>query len=133
MCTSQLSDASSAVWTRLSGTRSRSALRSVTWTTSQPSSPGTRSMSPDEPQSGQHAMRVVVGAPTDEGQHAGHRCRAERVGAQAHRHPLELGGVIAGDQQLHLASLWRQAGEIVLHHLDARRVGRLAEACHAFG
>ena len=49
ICTSQLSDASSAVCTRLSGTRSRSDLRSVTLTTSQPSSPGTRSISPESP------------------------------------------------------------------------------------
>ena len=49
MCTSQFSDASRAVWIRLSGTRSRSALRSVTWTTSKPSSPGMRLISPVRP------------------------------------------------------------------------------------
>ena len=82
MCTSQLSEASSAVWMRLSGMRSRSALRSVTWTTSQPSSPGTRSISPVRPEAGQHAVGVVVGAPADEGQHPGHRLGAECLGAQ---------------------------------------------------
>ena len=49
MWTSQLSDASSAVWIRLSGMRSRSALRSVTWMMSKPSSPGMRSISPVRP------------------------------------------------------------------------------------
>ena len=49
------------------------------------------------------------------------------------RHPLEFSGVVTGDQQLHLASLRRQGGEIVVHDLDARRAGQLAEACHAVG
>ena len=49
MWTSQLSDASSAVWIRLSGTRSRSLSRSVTYTMSKPSSPGVRVISPVSP------------------------------------------------------------------------------------
>ena len=49
MWTSQFSEASSAVWIRLSGTRARSALRSVTYTTSQPASPGVRLISPVSP------------------------------------------------------------------------------------
>ena len=83
MCTSQLSDASSAVWTRLSGTRSRSALRSVTYTTSQPSSPGDAVDLAGQPEAGQHAVGVVVGAPADEGQHTGHR--ASVPNALAHK------------------------------------------------
>ena len=93
MCTSQLSDASSAVWIRLSGMRSRSALRSVTWTMSQPVVPGRAGDLAGQAETRQHAVRVVVGAPADVGHHAGRGRRTERLGAQRNRVPLQFLGI----------------------------------------
>ena len=76
MWTSQLSDASSAVCTRLSGIRSRSDSRSVTWTMSNPSSPGVRSMSPVNPNADSTRARRRQ-SPADEGDHTRDRPGAE--------------------------------------------------------
>ena len=84
-----------------------------------------------KPEACQHTVGIVVGAAADEGHHPGDWGCTERLGAQADRDPLELVGFVTGDQQLHLAALRRQGGEIVLHQLDTRRGGQLPEACHA--
>ena len=50
------------------------------------------------------------------------------------REPLELGRVVAGDQQLHLTALRRQGGEIRCPPRSMPAAsGQLAKACHAVG
>ena len=120
MCTSQLSDASSAVWMRLSGTRSRSALRRVTWTTSRPSSPGVRSISPVSAEPGQHAVGVVVGAPADVGHHAGRRASCRTPWRTTRPRSASVRSVSSPTISISTSRRpGRHRGEVVVEHLDA--------------
>ena len=74
---------------------------------------------------------VVVRPAADVGDHAGDRVGAKRLGAQLDSETLELVGVFARDQQLHLAPLRGHGGKVALHQFHAGRAGELAEPCHA--
>ncbi len=133
MCTSQLSDASSAVWTRLSGMRSRSALRRVTWITSRPSSPGTRSMSPVRPKpastpwaSSSVPLLRYVSTPGS----------GSVPKALAHRATALAFSSSGSSPAISISTSRRPAGiarEIVFEHVDTGRGGEIAEADHAVG
>jgi hypothetical protein len=73
---------------------------------------------------------VVVGAPAQVRDHAWGWLRAERLGAQRHRVPLQLLGV-TGHQQLDLAARRGHSGDVVLQHVDVCSVGQPAEGRHA--
>ena len=132
MCTSQFSEASSAVWIRLSGIRSRSALRSVTWTTSQTVVSRRAGDLAGEAEAGKHAVRVVVGAPADVGEHAG--TRASVPNALAHNATatrFSSSGSSPGHQQLDLPAAWRASrrGCSSTTSMPARRRVRGASSC----
>ena len=133
MCTSQLSDASSAVWTRLSGTAFQVGLAQrhvdhveavIAWHAFDVAG---------ETESGQHAEGVVVGSPADESEHAWLGLGAEGVRAQRHRTALELVGVGARHQHLDFPPRRGHCGEVVLEHLDACQSRTTAEVGHAVG
>jgi pimeloyl-ACP methyl ester carboxylesterase len=84
-----------------------------------------------QPESGQHAMGVVVGATADERQHTDHRISGKSLGAQADRDGLQIRRIGAGHQDLDLPALRRQCGEVVVDHLGAYRGRQLGEFGHA--
>ena len=86
-----------------------------------------------EPETRKHAVGVLVGAPADKGHHTRGGRRAERLGAQRDRVPLQLIGIAARHQHLHFSTPGRHCGDVVVEHLDVRRVGESAEGRHAVG
>ena len=85
-----------------------------------------------EPEPGQHAVRVVVGPPADEGDHAGNRGGAEYLGAQLHCGFLgrcrRLQPAISSSTSRRPAGM---AAEVVLDHVDTGRAREFEERCHA--
>ena len=84
-----------------------------------------------EPERGQHTVRVVVGSPADEGDHAGHRSGAEGLGAQVNCGLLGRVDMLTGDQQLHLAAAGRHGREILIDNVGAHLVDKPEEHRHA--
>ena len=103
-------------------------------TTSQPSPLGRRSIVAVQPEPGQHTERVVVGAPADVRQHARGGLGAEwteSLGAQLDCRPLELVGVVAGDEHLDLPTAGRHRGEVGVDDARAGLGSQPGERRHA--
>lgn len=90
--------------------------------------------SPDlagKPESGQHAMGVVVGSPADIGDDSRDGISTKSLGTQIDRGLPKGIWIVADDQQLHFAAGGRHRRDVGLHHLSAGRPGKLQECGHA--
>lgn len=84
-----------------------------------------------QPERGQNSMRVIVGSPADESDHADHRVGVESIGTQPKRGPTGHIDFIAGDEQFHFPSAGRPGLKVAFDQPDTDRFNQFAECGHA--
>src|SRR5271166_1321811 len=84
-----------------------------------------------EPERGQHTARVVIGTPTDEGDHTRNRRYAKSSGARFDCGVFGGFSIFGSDEQLHLTAAGRHGREIVFNDVGAYLAYQPEEKCHA--